>query len=61
MIASAIATVPSPFTCRLHEAVAGEILVKDTFRRRMQHQLTETGETRDGVVGKPARLWVRRA
>lgn len=57
--------LPESFTLldlrRLHEAVAGEMLVKDTFRRRMQHQLTETGETREGVVGKPARLWVRRA
>lgn len=57
--------LPEPFTLldlrRLHEAVAGEMLVKDTFRRRMQHQLTETGEIREGVVGKPARLWVRRA
>lgn len=56
--------LPEPFTLldlqHLHEAVAGKTLTKDTFRRRMQQHLTETGETRDGVVGKPARLWVHR-
>jgi len=59
------ALLDEPFTLldlqHLHEAVGGETLVKDTFRRRMQQHLTETGNTRDGVVGKPARLWVRQA
>lgn len=54
-----------PFTLlelrRLHEAVAGTTLLKDTFRRRMQPYLMETDQTREGVVGKPARLWVRQA
>ncbi len=58
------ALLPEPFTLldlrRLHEAVTGTPLVKDTFRRRMVPHLTETGGTRDGVVGKPARLWERR-
>lgn len=57
--------LPEPFTLldlqHLHEAVAGTSLIKDTFRRRMQQHLAETGETRGGVVGKPARLWIRRA
>lgn len=56
--------LPEPFTLLdlqlLHEAVAGTTFFKDTFRRGMQRHLAETGETRDGVVGKPARLWVRR-
>ncbi|HJE50376.1 MAG TPA: NUDIX domain-containing protein [Tessaracoccus flavescens] len=45
---------------RLHEAVAGEALPKDTFRRSMQAQLTDLGRTQPGVVGKPARLFGRR-
>ena len=32
-------------------------LLKPTFRRRMQPQLIPTAEMRDGVTGKPARLW----
>jgi 8-oxo-dGTP diphosphatase len=44
---------------RLHEAVAGHDLPKDTFRRRMQDQLQETGDPSDGIVGKPARPWLR--
>lgn len=50
-----------PFTLlqlqRLHEAVAGHRLVKDTFRRNMQPHLAETGKRAEGTVGKPARLW----
>jgi len=42
---------------RLHEAVAGTPLVKDTFRRHMQAQLIDTGHMASGTVGKPARLW----
>jgi 8-oxo-dGTP diphosphatase len=41
----------------LHEAVSGTRLPKDTFRRRMQSQLRETGQISTGTVGKPARLW----
>lgn len=44
---------------RLHEAVAGETLMRDTFRRRMEPQLVPTGELERGGVGKPARLFVR--
>ena len=47
-----------PFTLlelqRLHEAVAGTDLMRDTFRRRMQPQLLATGQRARGVVGKPA-------
>lgn len=54
---------PEPCTLyelqKLHEAVAGQRLVKDTFRRAMQPHLTPTGDMREGTVGKPARLWVR--
>lgn len=41
---------------RLHEAVLGHELVKDTFRRRMLPFLRETGAVRRGAVGKPARV-----
>ena len=50
-----------PFTLRdlldLHEAVAGESLPRDAFRRSMEHRLVRTGQSRRGVVGKPARLF----
>lgn len=50
-----------PFTLRdlqaLHEAVAGHALPRDTFRRSMEPHLNETGASRRGVVGKPARLF----
>lgn len=56
--------LPEPFTLlqlqRLHEAVAGAPLPKDTFRRRMERQLERTGQVLEGVVGKPAQLFVRR-
>ncbi|WP_227589972.1 NUDIX hydrolase [Demequina pelophila] len=53
----------SPFTLleleRLHRAVdPGRRESKDTFRRLMEPQLTDTGETRSGTVGKPARLFI---
>jgi ADP-ribose pyrophosphatase YjhB (NUDIX family) len=52
-----------PFTLlqvqRLHEAVTGERLPKDSFRRRMEPQLVPTGDVLEGVVGKPARLFRR--
>lgn len=52
-----------PFTLlelqRLHEAVFGHELPKDSFRRGMQPKLRETGRVQSGVVGKPARLFVK--
>ncbi len=51
----------APFTLRdlqdLHEAVAGESLPRDAFRRSMEDRLVPTGQSRRGVVGKPARLF----
>ena len=41
----------------MHEAVAGEPLQKDTFRRRMIDGLADTGRRTSGGVGKPARLY----
>jgi 8-oxo-dGTP diphosphatase len=56
--------IKPPFTLltlrRLHEAVAGEPLYKDTFRRHMQPLLKETGRHQEGVVGKPALLYRHR-
>ena len=53
--------LPSPFTLHelrlLHEAVLGDPLPKDTFRRHMQPQLRPTTRYREGVVGKPALLF----
>lgn len=53
-----------PFTLlqlqRLHEAIAGTALVKDSFRRKMEQRLQPTGEVHGGVVGKPARLFRHR-
>ncbi|MFD4421387.1 NUDIX domain-containing protein [Agromyces sp. NPDC058484] len=40
---------------RLHEAVAGERLMRDTFRRRMEPLLEPTGALTHGTMGKPAR------
>ncbi len=52
-----------PFTLRelhtLHEAVAGEPLQRDTFRRAMLPMLTATGERSTGSMGKPAELYRR--
>lgn len=57
------ALLPEPFTLRelrqLHEAVAGRRLAPDSFRRHMTPQLRDTGEKREGTVGKPAALFVR--
>lgn len=59
--------LPEPFSLRqlrqLHAAVAGVTLEKlqpDTFRRRMEPQLVDTGETTRGSVGRPAALFRRR-
>jgi 8-oxo-dGTP diphosphatase len=51
----------SPFTLHdlhaLHEAIAGVPIPRDSFRRAMSGGLAETGRSRRGVVGKPARLF----
>ncbi len=45
---------------RLHEAVAGVALQKDTFRRAMVPYLEELDGSEEGTVGRPARLFRRR-
>lgn len=51
----------TPFTLgelqRVHEAVLGEAMQRDTFRRGMLPSLRETGEIERGGVGKPARVY----
>lgn len=53
--------LPDEFTLlqlrRLHEAVHGRPLVKDTFRRAMQPHLQPTERFSEGEVGKPARIY----
>lgn len=53
----------SPFTMRelrtLHESVAGERLLPDTFRRSMTPHLTATGEFARAGRGRPAELYRR--
>lgn len=44
---------------RLHEAVAGHTLQKDTFRRTMLPGLAATDTVEQGTVGRPARLYRR--
>ena len=46
---------------KMHEAVLGgtETPAKDTFRRRMEGLVVETGGMSSGSVGKPARLFRR--
>ncbi|MCC3295904.1 NUDIX hydrolase [Arthrobacter sp. zg-Y411] len=55
--------ISAPFTLKdlreLHEAVAGRPLMRDTFRRLMEPQLTGTGQMSDGARGRPSRLWRR--
>ena len=55
--------LPDAFTIAglraLHEAVAGEPLQPDTFRRRVLSQLIGTGDVQRGTVGKPAALFRR--
>ena len=59
------ALLDEPFTLRelrsLHEVVAGETLMRDTFRRFMEPQLEGTGKMSDGTRGRPSRLWVRQS
>jgi len=68
-IRSSYATTPDPagllehpFTLRqlqqLHETIAGEPLMRDSFRRAMEPQLVATGDVAAGTVGKPARLFL---
>jgi len=56
--------LPAEFTLRdlqlVHEAVLGERVMKDAFRRGMIDGLVETGRLSTGSVGKPARLWRRK-
>jgi len=42
---------------RLHEAIQGRELQKDTFRRQVIDQLKDLRETSDGTVGRPAALF----
>lgn len=44
----------------LHEAVLGETLQKDTFRRRMEPHLYAEGATLTGTIGRPAQLYRQR-
>ena len=50
-----------PFTLlelrRVHQAVLGQELPKDTFRRHMQPLVRPTGTYKEGEVGKPALLF----
>lgn len=54
-----------PFTLRdlrlLHEAVAGNPLQRDTFRRSMESHLQPTGEMTSGNRGRPAELFRHRS
>ncbi|QIK84722.1 NUDIX hydrolase [Sanguibacter sp. HDW7] len=54
---------PFPMTelRELHEAVAGERLQPDTFRRWALPWLVDSGEQRRGTVGKPAALFTHPA
>jgi 8-oxo-dGTP diphosphatase len=45
---------------RLHEAVHGGELQKDTFRRQMDPHIEPSGQPRIGTVGRPAQLYRRR-
>ncbi|MCO4236898.1 NUDIX hydrolase [Pseudarthrobacter sp. MDT3-28] len=57
------ALLDEPFTLKdlreLHETVAGQRLMRDTFRRFMEPKLAGTGQMSDGTRGRPSRLWVR--
>ncbi|HEX5947428.1 MAG TPA: hypothetical protein VFY82_14175, partial [Acidimicrobiales bacterium] len=58
------ALTPEPFTLldlrRTHEAVLGEPIQKDTFRRQVVPSLIDLDRLSDGTVGRPARLYRRR-
>jgi 8-oxo-dGTP diphosphatase len=42
-----------------HEAIAGDKLLRDAFRRTMKEQLVPTGTTTSGTRGRPAELFRR--
>lgn len=44
----------------LHEAVAGESLLRDNFRGQMEPQLACAGLMSDGAHGRLSRLWRHR-
>lgn len=44
---------------KIHEAILGEEMDKDLFRRRMESTLVATGEFSTGSIGKPAQLFKR--
>jgi ADP-ribose pyrophosphatase YjhB (NUDIX family) len=44
----------------VHEAVQGETLQRDTFRRLMEPRLTATGQTAQGRMGRPSQTYRRR-
>lgn len=44
---------------KIHEAIMGQEMDKDLFRRRMEPKLAATGELSSGTVGKPAQLFKR--
>ncbi len=46
---------------RVHEAVAGTSIQRDNFRRRVKDDVEETGGRLTGVVGKPPRLFRKKA
>jgi 8-oxo-dGTP diphosphatase len=46
---------------QLHEVVAGERLMPDSFRRLMERQLEDTGRTKEDVVGRPVALQRRKS
>ena len=56
--------LPDAFTVlelrRVHAAVAGRPMQKDTFRRAMEPNLIGTGEMTSGTRGRPAALFRRR-
>jgi 8-oxo-dGTP diphosphatase len=43
----------------IHEAIAGDTLQKDTFRRAMEPHLRGTGTSSSGTVGRPSQLFRR--
>ncbi len=54
-----------PITLReledLHRTIDPTTALRDTFRRAMEPHLAPTGDVARGVVGKPARLFTRKA
>ena len=44
----------------VHEAVQGETLQRDTFRRLMEPKLTPTGQRAEGRMGRPSQIYQRR-